>query len=212
MAWAQTIEQLVPLTVLTAVVLFVTKETIEAIRRYKGKSRKAAAIQALLVEEMELNYRTIKSLRVILETIQRETEKDRETEFWLKTDASGASHFRFRRPETTGSSGTAIPRVHRDHFDTFLPELAEIDKALFKHVREGYEPIGELEHVRRSLIALLAEEDPDEKHLDGFTQYGLKVLQGVEERMRKLYLLAPARPLLNLGFNDAQPTLNRTAQ
>ena len=190
MTWLQTVDKLFPLTVLAAVVLFVAKEIIEAIRRRGDKARKARAIKGLLIEEIELNHWTIGSLRDTLETIEQQHKDDPSTEFALKVDASGGTHFRSYRPDQKGGagSGRAIPLVHRKQFDTFLPALAELDKSLFEQVRNGYSRIGDLEHIRSSLIAYLAEEDPAEKrHLIAFPSYGLRVLREVDEAIRPLY-------------------------
>ena len=194
MTWLEGLERLAPLTVVTAIVLFVIKEVIEAVRRQQSRARKTGAIRILLIEEMELNNWTIKSLRSTLKAIDDQMESDPEPEFYLRKDASGAVHYRYRT--STGSGGgSSIPQVHRKHFDAFLPELAEIDKLLFEEARKGYERIGQLEHVQSSLIAHLAEDDPDEKmHLQGFPSYALRVIDDVESRMSAFYVSCSGRP------------------
>ncbi len=194
MTWFEGLERLVPLTVVTAIVLFVIKEVIEVVRRQQSRARKTSAIRTLLIEEMELNNWTIKSLRSTLEAIDNQMESDPQTEFYLKKDASGAFHYRYRI-STGGDGGASIPHVHRKHFDAFLPELAEVDKRLFEEARKGYERIGQLEHVRSRLIAHLAEDDPDEKmHLQGFPSYALQVIDDVESQMSAFYVFCSGRP------------------
>ncbi len=193
MTWLETLQQIAPLTVVTAILLFVAKEITEAIRRYKGRARKAQAIRTLLIEEMELNNWSIKTLRHILTIIESWPEIDPGVKFFVRIDASGKLHFR-RRESDGDMGGSAIPDIHRKHFDKFLPELAEVDKRLFEEARKGYEKLSELEHVRTSLIANLAEEDPDENHLDGFSSYALHVIDDVERRMSNLYVYCAGRP------------------
>lgn len=193
MTWLETLQQIAPLTVVTAIVLFVAKEITEAIRRHKSRARKASAIRTLLVEEMELNNWSIKSFRHILNDIASRPEVDPDATFFVRTDASGKLHYRYRDSDG-GSGGSPIPDVHRNHFDKFLPELAEVDKLLFEEARKGYEKLSELEHVRTSLIANLAEDDPDEKHLDGFSSYALRVIDDVEGRMSNFYVFCSGRP------------------
>lgn len=193
MTWLETLQQIAPLTVVTAIVLFAAKEITEAVRRYKSRARKASAIRTLLIEEMELNNWAIKSLRSILKDIESRPEIDPDVTFCVRTDASGKIHFRHHDLYGSGG-GSPIPDIHRKHFDKFLPDLAEVDKLLFEEARKGYEKLGDLEHVRTSLIANLAEENPDEKHLDGFPYYALRVIDDVEERMSKFYVFCSGRP------------------
>ena len=191
--WLETLQKIVPLTVVTAIVLFAAKEIAEAIRRYKSRARKASAIRMLLVEEMELNNWSIKSFRSILKDIESRLELGLDVVFFVRTDASGKLHYRHRDSNGSGG-GSPIPDVHRKHFDKFLPELAEVDKQLFEEARKGYEKLSDLAHVRTSLIANLAEEEPDERHLDGFSSYALRVIDDVEERMGNLYVFCSGRP------------------
>lgn len=193
MTWLETLQQFAPLTVVTAIVLFVAKEITEAVRRYRGRARKAGAIRTLLIEEMELNNWSMKTLRGILKDIESRPEIDPDVEFFVRIDASGKLHFRHRGSDGS-SGGSAIPDIHRKYFDRFLPELAEVDKRLFEKARKGYEKLSELEHVRTSLIANLAEEDPDEKHLNGFSSYALCVIDDVEQRMGNLYVYCAGQP------------------
>lgn len=194
MTLLEALEKFAPLTVFTAIVLFVAKEVIEGIRRYKSRARKADAIRVLLIEELELNKWTIQSLRSTLKGIAGEMAVDSQSQFYLKRDASGRVHYRCRRSDG-GVGGSAIPDVHRKHFDAFLPELAEVDKMLFEEARKGYGRIGQLEHVRNSLIAHLAEDDQDEQcHLQGFPSYGLQILDDVEKQMSAFYVFCSGRP------------------
>lgn len=194
MMWLEVIEKFAPLTVATAVILFVARELIESVRRYRSRARKAEAIRTLLVEELELNKWAIGSLKNILKEIASEMEFDSESKFLLKRDASGGVHYRCRRSDG-GGGGSAIPDVHRKHYDAFLPDLAEVDRVLFEEARKGYEGIGQLEHVRNSLVAYLAEDEPDERcHLQGFPSYGLGVLDKVERKMGALYVFCCGRP------------------
>lgn len=200
MPWLEVIEKFAPLTVVTAIILFVAKEISEAIRRSRGRARKAKAIRILLVEELELNKGAIKTLRNILKGIVSQSEFDFETntksEFYLRRDASGGIHYRCRRSDG-GDSWSEIPNIHRKHFDAFLPEIAEVDRVLFEKARKGYERIGELEHLRNSLIARLDENDPDECFpLHGFASWGLGVLDDVEKQMSAFYVFCSGRPFV----------------
>lgn len=193
MTWLETLQNIAPLTVVTAITLFVAKEIAEAIRRRNSRARKASAIRTLLIEEMELNNWAIRSLRSILVDIESRPAGDPDVSFSVRTDATGKLHFRHRDADGRGG-GSPIPDIHRKHFDKFLPELAEVDKWLFEEARKGYEKLGDLEHVRTSLISNLAEEDPAEKHLEGFPSYALGVIDDVESRMSKLYVFCSGQP------------------
>ena len=193
MTLLDTLQQFAPVTVVSAIVLFVAKEITEAIRRYKARARKAGAIRTLLIEEMELNNWSMNLLRRILKDIESRPEIDPDVEFFVRADASGKLHFRHRNSDGS-SGGSVIPDIHREYFDKYLLELAEVNKRLFEEARKGYEKLSELAHVRSSLIANLAEKDPDEKHLDGFPSYALPVIDDVEQRMSNLYIYCSGRP------------------
>lgn len=194
MTWLETLQQIAPLTVVTAIALFVAKEVTEGIRRYKSRSRKASAIRILLVEEIERNNYSIHSLRHILRGTQGWAELDPRVTFSLRTDASGRLHYR-RNESDGGYAQSPMPNVHRKHFDRFLPDLAEVDSELFEQARKGYEKLAELDHIRNSLIALLAEKDLGDRDLEGFSQYALHVIQDVEMGLGSLYTFCTGNSL-----------------
>jgi hypothetical protein len=184
MTWVQYIESFAPVTVVAAVVLFVAKEGVEVVRRYRARQRKLKAIKVLLTEELERNYWALTTLTDTLKTIGKHI--DHEGVFFIRSDATGNLHFRYSARDV-GEGGNSIPDVHTEHFDEFLPQVAELDEKFFGQMREGYKLMPELLHIRDSLVAYVSETDPAEKRLDGFYQYGLRVLSDVETQIKPLY-------------------------
>lgn len=194
MSWYQSLDPIAPLTVIVAISIFVLKELIESLRRYKARARKADLIRSLIIEELELNKWTITSLKRILEEIKSSIDGDPGSQFLLKRDASGGIHFRRIRSDG-GVGGSAIPDVNRKNFDRFIIDLAEVDKNLFDKVRMGYAQIGDLAHIRNSLVAYLSEEESDKQFLlRGFPSYGLETLASIESKMATLYVFCSGKP------------------
>jgi hypothetical protein len=182
----QSLTSIIPITAIFAVVIFFTKEILEAVRRYRGEKRKIAAMKILLARECELNLWTIKSIERIVETIREESELGSKFEFI--TPRSGKTLFRVQRKDTDFKSGSNLPETHAEFMDQYLLDAAMLDKDLYTALQSGYDAIAELEHIRQSLIYFVEpEDDQDEWHLFGFVDYALTTLQDVLDRLAVLY-------------------------
>tara|TARA_R110001599_G_scaffold305926_4_gene512349 strand:- start:570 stop:794 length:225 start_codon:yes stop_codon:yes gene_type:complete len=61
---------LIPITVISAISLFVIKEITEVIRKRNASQRKISAIKCLLAEEIEINYWAWKNLVSLAKTVK----------------------------------------------------------------------------------------------------------------------------------------------
>lgn len=177
---------ILPITVVTAVVLFVLKELFEAVRRYRGEQRKRKALRTLVARECELNHWTIKSIRYIVERIRDESEYGAQFEFVFPK--SGKVLFRVKHPDSEYKSGSELAETHREVMDKNLLEVATLDKELYSALQPAYDAVAGLEHVRKSLIYYVApEDDQDKMQLDGFIDYALAELDDVFAKLVCLY-------------------------
>jgi hypothetical protein len=154
---------IIPATVVAAVLLFILKELVEGIRRYRGECRKKTALRALLARECELNNWTIKSIKHILETIKDESSADAKNEFSFIFPKSGKVLFRVKRPYSEFKSGSSLAETHREIMSKNLLEVAMLDKELYAALQPAYDAVAELTHVRENLIYFVDPEDDQDK-------------------------------------------------
>lgn len=188
----------VPITVISAVLLFVLKEIIELIRKSKAKKRKKKAFRALIAEEIERNHWALRSLKSILGDIQSEHgEPNSETIFYIVFTKEGRPLFRYKRdPSEDFASGCPVPDVSRDRFNQLLTDIAENDEKLYELCRSAYDQVAELEHIRSSLIEHLStEEDGRDWLLSGFVEYGIETLDDALPALEALYKECTNGPL-----------------
>lgn len=179
---------IIPITVISAVFLFILKELVEGIRRYRGELRKKQALRALLARECELNNWTIKSIQHIVEDIRDESALNNRTQFGFIFPKSGKVLFRVKHPDSGYKSGSSLGEIHREVMNKNLLDVATLDKKLYSVMQPAYDAVAELEHVRQSLIYYVApEDDQDKMHLEGFTHYALSRLNDVYEKLASLY-------------------------
>jgi hypothetical protein len=164
---------LLPITVYSAIVLFVLKEIVEAIRRYRAERRKKKAISYLVADEIERNHWTVISLFRIFKEISKSLESSPNAKYELKTTHSGIDRFILTHPDG-GWTGFTIPPVNDKQYKAHLPTIAELDKKLFKTLEETYSELAELEHLRASLIDWLVDDSEMKKmFFKDFIEYAL---------------------------------------
>lgn len=180
---------LIPITVVAAVLLFILKETVEAIRRIRGDRRKVHALKALLARECELNLWTIKALRSILRNVPKPDDENPEVVVRIERRHDGLPIARIRLIDGGSDSTRGIPKAHRELMSKYLLDVATLDKELFQVLEPAYDAVAELEHVRESLIRV--HDDEDEYGENGFfgffAMYGLDELQETERALSALY-------------------------
>jgi hypothetical protein len=151
--------QYLPITVTTAIVLFVVKQLLEIHRKRQERLRKMNAAKLLLSQELEKNHWSLVSFFRILDEMKKaETEAPRAV-FSLHVARNGAEHFRMKEePDDESESGSWIATFHTAVYEKHLSTLAEYDQALYKVVNEAYGEIFELIHYRETLTSFLAGE------------------------------------------------------
>lgn len=188
---------LVPITVIAAVLLFVIKEFVEAIRRACADSRKVHALKTLLARECELNLWTIKALRSILIDIPKSDGEHPEIVVRIERRESGSPIARITSADGGLESTRPIPRAHRELMSKYLLDVATLDKKLFQVLEPAYDGIAELEHVRESLVRV--HENEEESQMPGligsFAEYALEEICCTEEALASLYRHCTGKPL-----------------
>jgi hypothetical protein len=88
---------ILPITVVAAIILFVTKEVFEFFRRRSERSRRLSAIKLLLAEEIEKNHWAHASMFRALEDIKELSESFPDAEYRLHVARNGTEHIRVKR-------------------------------------------------------------------------------------------------------------------
>jgi len=179
------IADLVPLTVLTAVFLFVLKEGLEWFKRLRGDKRKKQAFRLLLAEETERNHWALKRLRHCLEAI--EGKKDHpDRSFRLELTKDGRARFAF--DDSEGGAKWPMPQIYRDHYDRILTDVAILDAPLFRAMRIAYQHVAELVHIHGQIVYFLTSEDPlDKDHLEDLPEFAVPKIDEAYVQLNILY-------------------------
>jgi hypothetical protein len=185
---------LLPVTVLAAIALFVLKEVVEFIKRWRADRRKNHAFRTLLASECEVNHWAHFSLYETLRQIEDDHEKGRRVEYVIKVLQGGDAQW--RRNEPGGYSGGSLPDARTDLMSKIMIDVATLDKKLFTRLEAAYDSLIEMRHIRASLIQFVTSDDEhDQMHLQGFPEYALGELDGVLDDLDKLYQECTGRAL-----------------
>lgn len=195
-----TVQTILPLTVIAAIILFFIKEVIEWVRRHKAASRKKVALSSLLARECELNHWSIKSMRKIIETIRDESAVNTDAKFHFTTLKSGKILFRAMESDSDFIIGMPLAKTHNELMSKNLLEVATLDKGLYAAMQPAYDAIADMEHIRQSLIYYVEPEDElgkqyHKEHLEGFIDYALSELENAYQRLNLLYKVCTGEEL-----------------
>lgn len=193
----------IPITVISAGLLFVIKEAVELIRRIKSERRRISAIKLLVAEEMEQNHWTHKVLKRTIREIDEALRDYPDPCFRLVRTQSGRELFRYRKEplEDVGmESGHPLPPVRQQTYDRMVVDVASLDKKLYVQTREAYDAIKEMEHVRSTLVDLLDRVDLDvpDGFMAGFLEYATAELEDIEKKMKTFYSSITGKELVNM--------------
>lgn len=174
------ISDIVPVTVVAATILFMARELLEALRRYKSNRRKLVALRSIISIECERLQWFIKSMRShaenILEAIQNEHH------VVLRDYRIEDLRIFINHPEGEGSS--PVPKVATDIFQKYLFEAASVDRNLFDAMSELNTSLPMFLHLRAGLIYHVGEAS---HFLGGWCEYCLRELVDLEVNLFKLY-------------------------
>jgi len=164
-----------PVTVISALLLFLFKEFLEANRRRRSEQNKLKAISFILSEEIKLNYWAFKTLFRTFEELGQLFERYPNAVYNVKETRFREEIYQYKeRPEDQVWSGHPLPRFVSDRFNTLLPSLAELDLKLSGFVQDTYQEIAELEHYRQMLVSFLANELHEDETFNDLTKAFIK--------------------------------------
>ncbi len=192
--------KLLPVTVISAIVLFGVKEFLETRRRRGTNSRKRRALRRLLADEVERNNFQIRRLRGCCATIQRALaegylESDSDLKLKVIEGAFGKLHLKLSE-EGQVLYQSPIGTVHTEVLSGSLLELALVDKEMFETAMEASDGAKELDGLRHSMVDLL--QSHDHTFLPGFPDYALSEIDKIERTLKAFYKGLTGKELVDI--------------
>lgn len=183
-----------PFTVLVAIVLFVTKEVLETIKKWKEKKRKIRAMKLLLAEELELNHWVWKEMQLLVARVQDELKLPKGSKFQIKKSKAATERFECIRPN--GSVwGQGFPPVHEEQYHKLAVEVASADEQFYALLSKCYKAVAELKHFRNGVYSYIDDDGDENKFREGFTTYVKDGLPDIYNAMNALYEFCTERKL-----------------
>jgi hypothetical protein len=175
---------LLPVTVIGAIILFIVKEILEARRRKKANARKRRAVRRLIADEIERNKWTTEKLRDGIQKI-KDSIAYPELIVSVRIGANGEKYF---RSEMSGELHSEFPfgKVHSEALSGNLLELAMIDESVFEEALSASDATKEVEHIINSMIVQLSDEG-HLSHLEGFADYAKAEIADCERTLSNFY-------------------------
>ncbi|ASM11598.1 hypothetical protein BVG93_06460 [Serratia marcescens] len=184
-----------PVTVIFAIILFIVKEVVEAVKKYRANKRKLIAMKNIISRECERNLWTIKSLKRVLDKINSLYKEGNEVDVsFVMHDPS--CYFIYSNEKVL--EGGKITEVHMDVMEKNLMEAAVLSKPLYEKLEKACDYLLELEHVRDSFLNIKkSSEEYKLPLLTSLPKYGLAQLSNIEQSLNDLYKYCTGNELKN---------------
>ena len=191
---------LLPITALVAVVIFIAKELIEIVRRWRADARRRAAFRTLLARECELNNWAIRALRHIVNDLKNLPNIESPLAFTIEYAKSGRIYACVDSDAKGEYGKSVVPVIHKTQMERHLLDIATIDNKLLKFVEPALSAAAELEHLRESLL-YHGSSDADEDtraHRSGFSEYAIGELDESYSAISALYQSCTGKSLTDM--------------
>ena len=180
----------IPLTVVAAVLIFIAREILEAHRRRAANKRKIAAIKNQLASECERTNWSICWLRQAIKDVRSALDGGNPVE--IQTTPIGIRRLFF--PSADGDSSSPVPKALSGALDKYLFEVASLDADLFRRMIEALSGVAELNHILDSLVEYV--EEKGQPWLEGWCHNASREVGGSEETLLYLYEACTGQPLI----------------
>lgn len=142
--------QLLPTTVVAAILLFALRELLEVLRARRVGNRRRIALRTLLAKECELNDRAIRRLRGDIQDAE-DNRAIAGVQLSILVSRDGQSTYR-RESADGGILQSVIPQIRKTVLEMHLLEIATLDKQLFALAEQAYGSISRIEQLRDGFI------------------------------------------------------------
>jgi hypothetical protein len=186
--------QILPITVIFAILLFVLKEILEAVKKANERKRKIKAMKALLAEEIELNHWVWKTLQSMMAKVEGEISESEATRFFIRRSNAGAERFECLRPDNS-FWGQGFPAIKDDRYQKLAIDIASADAEFYRLASRCYSAISDLRHFRNGVYSYLDEEGDEKGFRNGYISYVKDGLPAVYDSMNTLYVYCVGKKL-----------------
>ncbi|EKM26100.1 hypothetical protein VCHENC03_5374 [Vibrio sp. HENC-03] len=184
-------EVALPITVVSAIVLFVLKELLESHKKSKAKKRKLSALKSVLKEELELNLWVWKQFEALLTNVQNAGEGGKYTHL---VSPSGTERFELVTAEGHGM-GQAFPKVVTEMHSKLVIDVAEMDADMYQKLITSFKALSELQHLRNGIVDFIHDSRMGDHYVEGFTEYALEELAPIYDHLDVLYQYCTGKKL-----------------
>lgn len=175
------VENFLPITVVSAIGLFFLKEIVEYFKKRAERGRKITAYKILISEELSKNAWTIRKLKEFMREIDDDVFQG------LAYVKNALGEFQIQVHRQYGEPGSLnLPTVHTAIFDKAVVDIAAIDSNFFEMARNAYEHLAEVKHIRNSILNF-AEDKSIELFLKGLPSYANSRLDEAEASSKILF-------------------------
>lgn len=186
----ENLQTVIPITAFIAILLFIFREIIDLIKKYKSKNTEIRTYKKLIARELEENLWTYKVVFKTIKQVKEHLDEFPNPDFSLIYTHDDRVLFRVRRmgegTELTG--GHSLVGTKLSVFDRIIIELARSDDTFFDVIQGAYDAILDLESLRNSLIGYIQKEDPvNIKSIEGWFVYALEQEQKILKKMDAAY-------------------------
>lgn len=203
---------LIPIAVISAVLIFITKEFLEWRRKKRSNKRKLKAIYLLVTLELEENFAAIRMFGGCLSTVKRYYQGDEGGELSVTILPSKSKSITLT-VDGDLVSGNKIPKVQSKVFKKKLEDIAQLDEKNFPAALDALENLKDLENIVQSLADYVGTEDSI--WLEGFADYANQTLDSSCYFLRRYYELIggteedkPLNSTINKKLPSAQNKMN----
>lgn len=180
--------QLLPLTAVVAILLFLTKEGLELRRRRAAEGRKLRALKKVLARDCEINFFAIQSLSRTLTEMRDYGVAEDASIFSITRESAGDYSYTLTTHEGAWGGGV-LRSIRRDSLLKHMVEIASFDGALYSKCESALDGLTEADHVYLSTVHGPGGNFPStkENYYDGLIEYGIEELERSTASLKGLY-------------------------
>lgn len=188
------IYNLIPITVIAAVLIFVIKEALDIYKKSKEKKRKIAAMKLLLIEEIELNHWVWKSMNSLISDLNDRMDDIDSLTIEVTETKSGTESITGTYPNGD-MFGQDFPRVRVSRYHQLAIDLAIVDEKFYEKVKSCYEAVSELNHLRDGVYTYFDTDSIEYAFREGYILYAKDHLSEIKIKMNELYIYCTGNAL-----------------
>ncbi|MFH0731066.1 MAG: hypothetical protein V2B19_32580 [Pseudomonadota bacterium] len=173
-----TITNLIPITAIVALVLFIIRELLDLFKKLLERNRELSVYKKLLSEEIKHNHFVLNLLnRVLKVAVKFNNDNVESIKCEVNTDRYGSEYVSIDLGEGPGNRRVSmgLKNFSTEVFDSHIVNLARFDGKLYKSIRKTYEEIRMWKTIRNDLVCYLANEIQDIRSL--YLNFNLRMLK-----------------------------------